>query len=221
MVDIHTHILPNVDDGSNSLELSNDLLKLEYDNGVDVVVFTPHVNAANKDNVSLLKEKFETFKSNYKGPLKLLLGSEIYYYHGMYQDLKDNKCLTINDSNFVLVEFSTRMETDICNIVYEIKRLGYTPIIAHIERYLYLNFNDYLEIKKLGALIQVNAHSFEISSLKKNIKFLMKNKLVDFIASDCHNTKRSVDFSFVKKFVLKKYKDQYDKLFYSEYDFLK
>lgn len=213
MLDIHTHILPNVDDGSADINTSIRLLELELENGVNKVICTPHQNYLNK-NKDLLVQKFNEFKNNINLDIELYLGSEIYYYKEFLKDLENNKLLTLNNSKYVLIEFSTTQNTDIPEIVYSIKLKGYIPIIAHIERYSYLNKEDYLKIKNEGALIQINASSFNYSNTKKIIKYLLKNNLVDFVASDCHDlNKRSVDFSQIKKYILKKHKDQYNYIF--------
>lgn len=217
MIDIHTHILPNVDDGSSDFDTSCKLLELELENGVNKVICTPHQNYLNL-NKELLIEKFNEFKNKINLDIELYLGSEIYYYKGFLNDLENGKLLTINNSKYILIEFSTSQNTDIIDIVYSIKLKGYIPIIAHIERYSYLNNEDYLKIKKEGALIQINASSFNYSNTKKIIKYLLKNNLVDFVASDCHDlNRRSVDFFKIKKYIYKKYKEQYHHIFENDY----
>jgi len=220
MVDIHTHILYGVDDGSKDLDTSRYLITEELQNGVKKILLTPHQNEELKRNEELIN-KFKSFKEEIKDlNIDLYLGSEIYYYPKMIKDLKDNKLLTLNNSNYILVEFSTMIETDISSIIYDIKINGYIPIVAHIERYPYLKNKDYDEIKKNGALIQINSKSFEKKLFKKKLKYLLKNKLIDFISSDCHNEKRNIDFSYSKEYIKKKYKDQYQKLFETIPEFL-
>ena len=147
MLDIHTHILPNVDDGSKSLEESIELLRSEVNNGVTTVILTPHQNARIKTKNELIK-RFLEFKKEIDF-IDLYLGSEIYYYDDLIADLVNDRVLTINNSKYVLVEFSTRTETNIADIVYEIVLKGFKPIIAHIERYPYLTLENYLAIKKV------------------------------------------------------------------------
>lgn len=214
MIDIHTHLLPEVDDGSKSLAMSKKMLEAYAKYGIDQVVLTPHQNK-NHQNKEELKAKFIEFCEYFKDSnIKFYLGSEIYYYEDLVNDLKQNKHLTINDSKYVLVEFSTISETKIADFVYDLVVLGFKPIIAHIERYEYLSKKDYLEIKQNGALIQVNSKSFEKKDYLKRLKFLLKNNLIDFIASDCHNDeKRNVNFDAAMKIIQKKYCNQYEKLF--------
>ena len=221
MVDMHTHILYGVDDGAESREISNYLLNQARLNKIDKIVLTPHQNEELKRSEEL-KERFEMFKEEFKDfGIDFYLGSEIYYYEGMIDDLDNNILLTMNNTKYVLVEFSTRIETDIANISYDLKVRGYKPIIAHIERYHYLDLKDYDEIKKNGALIQVNSKSFLNKGYKKQLKYLLNNKLIDFISSDCHNKTRDLDFTDSKKLISKKYKDLYDKLFNEIPEFIK
>ncbi len=221
MTDIHTHILYGVDDGSDSKETSVYLLTQSKDCGIDKILLTPHQNEEMKRSEELQK-LFASFKEDFKNfEIDYYLGSEIYYYAKMIDDLDNHELLTLNNTNYVLVEFSTTTKTEIANIIYDLKVRGYNPIVAHIERYTYLTFDDYNEIKSNGGLIQVNARSFETKIYKKIIKYLLKNKMIDYISSDCHNQRRDVNFDYAKKLIMKKYKDQYDKLFDSVPEFLK
>lgn len=142
MCDIHTHIIPLVDDGSSSIEESIELIKMEIKNGVTKIVCTPHQrdDFFNKEEIIniffKLKEKVSSLQ------VDLYLGAEVLYYDNIINDLKDNKILTMNNSNYFLLEFPTSLEFDIPSIVYEIITSGYIPIIAHIERYDYLKVED-------------------------------------------------------------------------------
>ena len=215
MIDIHCHILYGVDDGSKNLDMSLAMLKKEKDSGVSLVYLTPHQG---KDNLTgpMLKERYQSFLSEVREKgidMDIRLGAEIYYYPGLKQDLISGKALTMDDSKYVLVEFSTRTETNISEIIYELSVAGYKPIVAHIERYPYLKKQDYFDIKEAGALIQINSGSFKHFSSRGIIKYLLKNDLVDYVASDCHDPiKRKVDFSFVHSYIKKKYPSLYTRL---------
>lgn len=219
MLDMHCHILYGVDDGAKTILETEELIKQEISSGVDHIVFTPHQNE-NTNNSLELRNVFNEIKDKFKDyQIHFELGSEIYYYPNMDKDLDNKKLLTLNDSKYVLVEFSTYEETNIADILYDLKVSGYKPIIAHIERYSYLKFSDYDEIKKY-ALIQVNSLSFEKKEYKKILKYLLKNNMVSFIASDCHNPKsRPANYDTAKKIISKKYKDCYSKLFETDFKF--
>lgn len=215
MIDIHNHILYGVDDGSKDLDMSLAMLKEEMEQGVTTIYLTPHQNQQTLTG-PLLKERYQSFLEELKEKgidMDLRLGAEIYYYPGLKQDLLSGKALTMDESKYVLVEFSTRTETNVSEIVYELVMAGFTPIIAHIERYPYLKKEDYFDIKEAGGLIQINSGSFSRFSSRGLIKYLLKNDLVDYVATDAHdNSKRKVDFSFVHSYIKKKYPELYTKL---------
>lgn len=212
MTDIHTHILPGVDDGSKNLDISKALLKLEIENGIKDVVLTPHQNEKNI-NPDKLKEKFNELKDETKDlNINLYLGSEIYYYENMMDDLKAGKLLTLNNTKYFLVEFSTRMATPVAEKMYDFIVSGYIPVIAHIERFPYLTAEEILEIHKMGCKIQVNTKAFGQKPFKRVIKFLLKNNLIDYIGTDCHDlNERSVEYDKCLK-VLKKYPETLNKV---------
>ena len=215
MIDIHSHILYGVDDGSKDLSMSLAMLKEEMESGVTLVYLTPHQNKQTLTG-PLLKERYQSFLDEIKDKgidIDIRLGSEIYYYPGLKQDLLSGKALTMDESKYVLVEFSTRTETNISEIVYELVIAGFIPVIAHIERYPYLKKSDYFDIKDAGGLIQINASSFSHFSSRGIIKYLLKNDLVDYVGSDAHDPiKRKVDFSFVHSYIKKKYPSLYTRL---------
>lgn len=217
MIDIHTHILP-VDDGAKDFNDSLELINQEIKEGIKTVVLTPHMNYLYND-VDKIKEAYEELKAHNLN-INLLLGSEIRYYDNMVSDLNKGLLLTINNTKYVLVEFSLKNKDNITDGIYELIVSGYKPIVAHIERYSYLTKEEIIEIKRMGALIQVNAKSFEKKDYKKVLHFLLKNNYVDFVASDCHDVVyRNVDFNFAKEIVKKKYPNLYTKLFLTEYEF--
>ena len=215
MIDIHNHILYGVDDGSKDLDMSLAMLKEEMEQGVTTIYLTPHQNQQTLTG-PLLKERYQSFLEELKEKgidMDIRLGAEIYYYPGLKQDLLSGKALTMDESKYVLVEFSTRTETNVSEIVYELVMAGFTPIIAHIERYPYLKKEDYFDIKEAGGLIQINSGSFSRFSSRGLIKYLLKNDLVDYVATDAHdNSKRKVDFSFVHTYIKKKHPELYTKL---------
>ena len=202
MVDIHSHILPFVDDGSDSLSASISLIKEEIKNGVEKIILTPHNKSGQynapiekiEESFSLLKTEVQ--KENLK--IDLYLGQEIYVNDEIYEKLKSNKVLTINNTKCILIEFNYFVETDIQSYVHNAILLGYTPIIAHIERYTYLDWNLIYDLKMLGALIQVNATCIAGlfgRKIKKNALKAIKADLIDFVASDIHKDR----LSYMKK----------------------
>ena len=190
MIDIHTHILNDVDDGASSIEESIEMLKEQVKQGVTVCILTPHFKRYKEDKEKFIDTQFLKLKDKVQElnlPIHLYLGKEVYYRDSLLE--LDNR-LAIKDTPYVLVEFSTRVDPQIDEAVYNLKVLKLKPIIAHIERYSYLKKSDYSKLKKTGALIQVNAAAIIGSEgLKRRFlsRYLLKHQLVDIVASDSHN----------------------------------
>ena len=220
MIDIHTHILPNVDDGANSVENAIEILKGAKEQGVTHIVLTPHsiVNSSTYLTKDKLHEKYQDFIKRVESiGIKVYLGSEIYYSESAYKKLLNNELTTFNDSKYFIMEFPMHHPSDIDEVMFDAKVKGYHPILAHPERYNFLDVDDVTGIKQ-NALIQVNTTSILGYHGKKIKKFafeLMKKDLVDFISSDCHNTKdRNVNLEKTYKIVSKKFGKEYaDKVF--------
>lgn len=220
MIDIHTHILPGVDDGSPSLESSIEMIKQEINDGVESIILTPHVQSrVQKVDITLHQEIFESLKSEVlKQGLKinLYLGAEIHYRSHLEPDYQT---MSLAGSKYILVEFSPMIETPIEDIVYDISRSGFIPIIAHIERYQYLQFDDYYKIKNTGALLQMNASAIlglEKIVNKKLVHKLLKEKLIDFVATDTHHPeKRPPNMKACYDLLKKSYDESYlNEIFY-------
>lgn len=202
MVDIHNHILPFVDDGSKSLTDSITLIKDEIKNGIDKIILTPHNKTshyeASKEEILTAFDNLnnEINKNNLKA--KTYLGQEVYVDDKFYDKLKDGNFISINKTKYVLIEFSYYMETDIIWHVDKIIKLGYIPVIAHIERYVYFDWSTLYDLKMMGALIQVNASSLAGVSGKRMQDIVLSaisEGYIDFVSSDIHVGRKS----FMKK----------------------
>ena len=219
MIDIHTHILPLVDDGSIDNGLSLTMLKECVNQGITDVILTPHYRKMYKLSPNVLVGEFEKFKkvvSDANTPINLYLGQEIFIDYNYKRLFETKKVLTMNDSKYVLIEFDYEIEVDMLDIIYELKMLGFIPIIAHYERYLMSDVETAMEIKALGGLIQINAESI-VGKTKRYyaglIKKLFKNNLVDFVASDVHHN-RVNHLLLAKQHVQKKFgKETANKVF--------
>lgn len=210
MTDVHTHVLPCVDDGSPSLEISLAMLKKEIKNGADKIILTPHLRGDFKTPTSELLAAFGRFISEAEAvglTAELYLGQELYYDANLLSKLKNGDALTLAGSRYVLLELPFHEGTDVTEVVYKFIKEGYIPVIAHIERYPYLSLDDAYDISELGGLIQVNADSLCEKSLgfmhKTAIK-LFKEDLVDLVASDIHSFRKN-DFRKAYSFVKKKF----------------
>ena len=212
LIDMHTHILPNVDDGAKSIDISRALLMKEIEEGVSKVILTPHQNKNNL-NKEFILDAYNKFKESVKDlDIELSLGSEVYYYDGFKNDLLNGKIISMDNSKYILLEFSTSIDENIPDILYDLSLSGYKIILAHIERYSYLKLSDYDEIHKY-AKIQINSKSLLDKKYKKIMKYLLKNDYIDFMASDCHDLdRRDVEFKEQLKYLEKKYKNTYLKV---------
>lgn len=196
MIDIHTHVLPLVDDGSASLEKSLQMLSSSAEQGVTDLFLTPHCRAHYNQSAESLRKSFDEFAKvvcENGINVKLYLGQEIFIHKNIKQKLQDGEHLTLNGSRYLLLE-PDYMECEIVEAVYELTRIGYIPIVAHVERFSYISEQDVMEIKELGGLIQVNASALFCSDFrtdKKRAKRLLKAGLVDFIASDIHSNRQN------------------------------
>ena len=209
MIDIKTHILPFIDDGSDTLNKSIEMLKKEYDLGVTDVFLTPHYRPCEYEySKKTLIEKYNDFLKSIdkiEEMPKIHLGQEIYCDYDIYNRIENNEIMTLGDGKSILVEFNDKEETDVSDYVYNFNVLGYTPIVAHVERYAYLDKYKIISIRKNGGLIQVNAQAV-IGLLGKRLQSftlkLIKERLVDFIASDVHygcENYIKVAYDFIKK----------------------
>lgn len=209
MVDIHTHILPFVDDGSESLEASIRMLVEEMNQGVSHIILTPHTLRMDMKPYTLndLLKSFESFKKNIEKNynVKLYLGQEIYTSSDVITQLRKKNVITINNSNYILLELPYLEEpNDIDEIIYACNILGFKIIFAHIERYDYISIKEIERLKSLGALFQINSGSLfsKHKEIKNKALKLLKSNLVDFIASDIHSYRSNTmqeAYNFVKE----------------------
>lgn len=213
MIDIHSHILPTIDDGSSGLEQSLQMIKESVEQGVTDIFLTPHYRNSYKLEREEVENVFEQFKKVVQQQnisVNLYLGQEVYVEKGIKDLLKENKVLTLNKSKYVLIEFDYIREREIAEVVYELKLLGYIPIVAHLERYAYADIDTAMDIKDSGGLIQINAASIANHDMKAKAKFvkkLIKNGLVDFVASDLHFNRENF-MAKAYKIIAKKNGDQ-------------
>jgi len=191
MIDIHCHILPEVDDGSQSLEHSLIMLQKQRNDGVTAVILTPHVQSrVQTATLEEHQEKFKVLKQKTKErgiDIDLYLGAEVFYRGHLDPDYQT---MAMNGTKYVLLEFPPALPTPIEEVVYDLSRRGFIPIVAHVERYEYLSLEDYHGIKQSGELLQMNATAAmnQDHKVRKGIvPKLLKNELIDFIATDSHN----------------------------------
>ena len=194
-IDIHSHILYGIDDGSKNIEESIELLKQHALMGITDVVLTPHYieNSKYKANNEKKKKLINTLKEEAeKLNINLYLGNEIFVNNDLEELLLNGEITTINNTRYLLIELP--MSNKIKNlpeILYELRLKRIVPIIAHPERYEYVQ-KDYKylnELQEEGALFQSNLGSIlgiYGRGAKKCIKKLLKNNYISFLATDIH-----------------------------------
>ena len=200
MIDIHCHILPNVDDGSESLEESIAMAKIAESEGITRIVNTSHCHFDFKykkgNELKLELEKFNQALKEENINIEVLLGNELYYTSDLIERFDELDFFSMNNSKYILMEFSPiNFPKNIEDVIYEIKIRGYIPIIAHAERYKQVqeDVNIVLDCIKEGALIQVNASSILGKNGEKaedTSKKLLDNNMVHFVATDAHSSNR-------------------------------
>lgn len=194
MIDIHSHLLYDVDDGAKSIEEAVAMLKEAKVQGVDAMILTPHYRHG---MFAYPKEKIEEHFHNLRIEAKqigvaIYLGTEHHVNSNMIDALRGGRCHTLADSRYVLSEYSHQSEFSyIKQMTQELMMNGYIPVIAHVERYLCLQENMELvrELQQMGAWIQVNADAIlgmEGWGNKRYCAKLLKNRYIDVVASDCH-----------------------------------
>lgn len=199
-IDIHTHILPSVDDGAKDMEQSVELLRMAWEDGTGAVILTPHYRGRYRRNTPQhLQQVFEELRSRVAEELpelELYLGNEVGIELELVEKLAGGRALSLNGGDYVLLEFHTDSTADrILGGVLDVLNCGFTPVIAHAERYDAFCRHRKLaaEVIGFGALIQVNADSilggagFEP---KRCARRLLRKRQAHFVASDAHDATR-------------------------------
>ena len=199
MIDLHNHIIPNLDDGSRSLEISLSMLRHAAEQNITDVVNTVHYQSPRMDGkrieYDLVKDKINQLQAELKKhniPIKLHMGAEVFYLPNL-MELKDNPLLTFGHGKYMLVEFPFEQVPGGCReVLFQLKMADVTPIIAHPERIKPIQ-EDISIVRKFirsGCIIQVDAGSLTgslgVSSKKASLEILRQG-LCHIIGSDAHD----------------------------------
>lgn len=211
MVDIHSHILPFVDDGSDDLEMSFEMLKSAAVAGTDEIVLTPHCNLYDREKNYLYEMQlvFDAFKQKVEEKnidIKIYLGAEVFADESVVSLIKKRLLPTINGSRFLMIEFDFYSSVAyICDTVKAVSRLGYVPIVAHPERYSCVKKMNgvSMEIMNSGGLLQVNKGSLTGEfgeSARQTALELISHNTAQFVASDAHSlSSRTAEMDLAKE----------------------
>jgi protein-tyrosine phosphatase len=198
MIDLHCHILPGLDDGAGSLEVAVEMARLAAEEGIEIIVATPHLfrGGASRD-FDLIREKREELQATLASqgvPVEIKSGAEVHISHNLVDEVRQHKSqLVLNGSSYMFVEFPTdHIYRGVRELFFELMNEGVTPIIAHPERNSVFEQSPELlfDLVSQGALVQANAGSFTGKYGRRASETalrLLEWHLVHFIASDGHN----------------------------------
>lgn len=194
--DMHSHLIPAIDDGSKDLDDSVAMIRRFSELGYQKVVTTPHVMSDfYKNTPEIINEGLEKVRARLKQEgisVEIEAAAEYYLDEALEQLIKDKNLLTFGD-NYVLFELPFVAEPPNLNsIIFDLQTQGYKPVLAHPERYgfWYNDFDKYLELHDKGVLLQLNILSLighYSPETKKIAERLVKEGVVSFLGSDCHH----------------------------------
>ncbi len=171
VVDIHTHILPGIDDGAKNWDMCLKMINKSWDFGVRKIIATPHYVPWRREIPvrkiqELCREAEENAKRELGKPMKIYPGNELYYHLELIDKLNEGKVLTLADSRYILVEFDIDVPyRELYQGLSRLRMEQYHPIVAHVERYRCLRKPGRLEeVKRTGALFQMNQKAFQKGS---------------------------------------------------------
>jgi len=208
-VDIHSHLLPGIDDGaqtfSDTLGLIKSLQKIGVSQFVTTPHITPHVWDNTKENILALADqtKLELEKNKIQIPFRA--ASEYMMDDQFAKLFQEGELLTLKD-NYVLVEMSyINPPIQLYSLLFDLQVAGYIPVLAHPERYLFYhnNFQEYEKLKKVGCFFQMNllaAVGYYGESVTRVAEQLLQKGLYDFVGSDVHHSKHVSFFEEKVKF---------------------
>lgn len=190
--DYHSHILPGVDDGVKKMEVSLKVLERYEQLGIAEVWCTPHIMEDIPNTTAALKARFAELCEAYQGPVKLHLAAE-YMMDALFEErLHQSDLLPLGDKgNQLLVEtsyFTPPMDMDA--LLNQVKQKGYYPVLAHPERYVYMDRGRYTALKAMGILFQLNLSSLGGaygSEAKDKARWLLKHNYYNLAGSDLHS----------------------------------
>ena len=189
LCDIHTHILPGVDDGVKTMEQSLEILAYMESLGVNELWCTPHVMDDFPNQTDDLKTRFAQLQEAYGGPIKLYLAAE-YMLDSEFENRLDSDDLLKLPGDIVLVETSSNVPPyNLLDLLEKILSKGYRPMMAHPERNRYMQKADYRHLHQLGVYFQLNLGStigYYGETAQKKSWDLLADGLYKAAGSDCH-----------------------------------
>lgn len=219
-VDMHCHILPGIDDGSQSMKSTMKMLQIAAECGTTHMVATPHYKKghhnASPETIKRLIEEVQQAAAEHDIPIKFYPGNEIMFFSDLEEVYDAGKIQTMNGTQYLLVEFYP--DEDYSRIrrgMETVQSLGLHPVLAHVERFLALrkDLDKVEELKDMGVLIQTNASSVvggQGFGTKQYVKKLLKNELIDLVGTDAHHyERRTPEMGKCAEYLYRKYDEEY------------
>jgi tyrosine-protein phosphatase YwqE len=203
-VDIHSHLLPGIDDGSTSFAETLLLTQGMLEIGITQFITTPHIIEHvwenTKNDIQLLETKTVLELQQHQVTTPFKAAAEYLMDEQFIRLFQSGELLTLKD-NYVLVEISyTNPPIQLYTIIFDLRVAGYIPVLAHPERYVFYhyNFNEYAKLKKAGCLFQLNLLAvvgYYGAGITKIAEKLLQKGMYDFVGSDVHHQKHIEAFS--------------------------
>lgn len=194
--DMHSHLIPGLDDGSKSLEESIDLIKRMHNLGYKKIIITPHIMSDcfknNPENIAKGLELVRNELEKQQIPVVLETAAEYMFDEGLVKKIKSGNLLTFG-KKYVLIELSAFVfPENLFHVLFDMKLEGYNPVLAHPERYSYwyCSFEHFVTLKDREILFQINIPSLAgiySQDARKICENLIDQNMVDFAGTDVHN----------------------------------
>ena len=195
-VDIHSHLIPNIDDGVKDIEISIELICELKKMGYKKLITTPHISDMFPNSTEEILAGYKNLKeelSKREIEIEIEVAAEYYADKNFENLLEKNDILSFGKERYLLFELSYfTPPSNLDDLIYEMRLKGYTPILAHPERYIYLHddFNRYKNLKEMDLLFQINLVStvgYYNSDIKTVVHKLIRGGMVDFVGTDIHH----------------------------------
>ncbi|MFI3264935.1 MAG: CpsB/CapC family capsule biosynthesis tyrosine phosphatase [Rikenellaceae bacterium] len=191
MVDVHSHILPGVDSGALSGRAALKILSYYETLGVKKVIVTPTIgNDYPNNNAASLRERFNEFKKSYSGNIELSLAAEYTLDDSFVDHLKSGDLLTLSGKYLLIELHNTDMLIDVVDLISDIIDAGYVVVLAHPENYRHFKHTEYISLKEMGVLFQLNMLSVSgcYGKMRQaNAEYLLRDSFYDFVGSNVHS----------------------------------
>lgn len=200
MIDLHTHILPGIDDGAKTLEMALEMARIAVEDGTKVMACTPHIYPGlymnDSAGIHAEREKLQKALDIFNIPLKLVVGADAHLVPELLEGLQSGRVPTLNGSRYFLLEPSHHVAPpQFENSVFQIMAAGFVPVITHPERLVWIeqHYPTFIALAKRGAWLQLTAGSI-VGNFGKRAQYwserLLSEGMIHMIASDAHTTKK-------------------------------